>query len=92
VCVETILSDNGREFCGRPDKYPYEIYLQLGESEHRTTQVRRPQSKGFIEQMRRTLLDEHFRIAGRTKWYETLDGMQKDLDEYLLQYNNKRPH
>ncbi len=33
--VYTILSDNGREFCGRPD--------------HRTTRVRRPQSNGFIE-------------------------------------------
>lgn len=92
VHVETILSDNGREFCGRPDKHPYELFLQLEEIEHRTTQVRRPQSNGFIERMHRTLLDEHFRIAGRTKWCESLDEMQKDLDAYLLHYNNKRPH
>jgi len=90
--IETILSDNGREFCGRPDKHPYELFLQLEEIEHRTTQVRRPQSNGFIERMHRTLLDEHFRIAGRTKWYETLDEMQADLDAYLEHYNNKRPH
>lgn len=90
--IETILSDNGREFCGRPDKHPYELFLQLEEIEHRTTQVRRPQSNGFLERMHRTLLDEHFRIAGRTKWYETLDEMQKDLDAYLDHYNNKRPH
>ena len=27
--VYTILSDNGREFCGRPDHHPYELFLQL---------------------------------------------------------------
>jgi hypothetical protein len=31
-------------------------------------------------------------IAGRTKWYETLEEMQGDLDAYLVQYNTKRPH
>ncbi len=27
--VYTILSDNGHEFCGRPDHHPYELFLQL---------------------------------------------------------------
>jgi len=90
--VTTILSDNGREFCGRPDRHPYELFLQLEGIEHRTTQVRRPQSNGFVERLHRTLLDEHFRIQGRTKWYETVEEMQKDLDAYLHHYNHKRPH
>jgi len=47
--VETILSDNGRESCGRPDRHPYELFLQLEEIEHRTTALNRPQSNGFIE-------------------------------------------
>ena len=90
--VVTILSDNGREFCGRPDRHPYELFLQLEEIEHRTTRVRRPQSNGFIERFHRTLLEEHLRIQGRTKWYEALEEMQKDLDAYLVRYNTKRPH
>lgn len=28
----------------------------------------------------RTLLDEHFRFMGRTKFYESIDEMQVDLD------------
>lgn len=92
IRIQTILSDNGREFCGRPDRHPYELFLQLEEIDHRTTKVRRPQSNGFIERFHRTLLDEHLRITGRTKWYETLDEMQQDLDTYLVQYNTKRPH
>ncbi len=65
VKVQTILSDNGREYCGRPDKHPYELFLQLEEIEHRTTKVGRPQSNGFIERFHRTLLEEHLRIKGR---------------------------
>jgi transposase InsO family protein len=90
--IRTVLSDNGREFCGRPDQHPYELFLQLEEIEHRTTRVRRPQSNGFIERFHRTLLDEHLRIAGRTTWYETVEEMQKDLDTFLETYNRKRPH
>jgi len=92
LSIRTILSDNGREYCGRPDKHPYELYLQLEGIEHRTTAVRRPQSNGFVERMHRTLLDEHFRIEGRRKWYEDVPEMQKDLDRYLKHYNEKRPH
>jgi transposase InsO family protein len=92
VQIATVLSDNGREFCGRPDRHPYELFLQLEEIEHRTTKVRRPQSNGYVERLHRTLLDEHFRIKGREKWYESLEEMQADLDVFLEQYNNKRPH
>jgi transposase InsO family protein len=90
--VLTILSDNGREYCGRPDHHPFELFLQLENIEHRTTKVRRPQSNGIVERLHRTLLDEHFRIQGRIKFYENLDEMQKDLDNYLHEYNYNRAH
>lgn len=90
--ITTVLSDNGREYCGRPDRHPYELFLQLEDIEHRTTKVRRPQSNGYVERLHRTLLDEHFRVMGRTKFYDSLDEMQKDLDAYLVSYNTKRPH
>ena len=35
--IEVVLSDNGREFCGRPDRHPYELFLQFEEIDHRTT-------------------------------------------------------
>lgn len=90
--ARTILSDNGREFCGRPDRHPYELFLQLEGIEHRTTKARRPQSNGFVERLHRTLLDEHFRIQGRKKWYESVEEMQKDLDDYFKIYNHERSH
>ena len=91
--VQTILSDNGREYCGRPDKHPYELFLQLEEIEHRTTKVgRRPSRTASSSDSTRTLLEEHLRIRGRTTWYETVAEMQKDLDAYLETYNTQRPH
>jgi transposase InsO family protein len=92
TAIITILSDNGREYCGRPERHPYELFLQLEGIEHRTTRVRRPQSNGLVERLHKTLLDEHFRIKGRQKWYESLDEMQQDLDVYLRYYNYERSH
>lgn len=92
VRVKTVLSDNGREYCGRPDTHPYELFLQLEEIHHTTTRVKRPQSNGFVERFHRTVLDEHFRVVGRKKWYDRLEEMQKDLDRYLEHYNTERAH
>ena len=90
--VEAVLSDNGREFCGREDQHPYELFLQLEGIEHKRTRVRRPQSNGIVERLHRTLLDEHFRVEGRKTWFETIEEMQIALDAYLVLYNTKRPH
>ena len=90
--IETILSDNGREFCGRPDRHPYELFLQLEGIEHRTTRVRRPQSNGYVERFHRTMLDEFLRVEGRKTWYESVDQMQADLDVWMQTYNTQRPH
>ena len=92
VPVGAILTDNGREFSGRPDNHPYELLLALHDIEHRTTKVRSPRTNGFVERMNRTLLDEHFRIKGREKWYEGIEEIQADLDEFLNFYNLKRSH
>lgn len=91
LAVDAILTDNGREFCGK-DTHPYELYLELNDIEHRKTQVRRPQTNGFVERFNRTVLDEFFRIAFRTKLYESVEVLQVDLDAWLLHYNTERPH
>lgn len=92
VPVGAILTDNGREFCGRPDQHPYELLLGVEGIEHRTTRVRTPRTNGFVERMNRTLLDECFRVAGRTTWYLEPVEIQRDLDRFLEYYNLERSH
>lgn len=89
--ITAVLTDNGREFCGT-DSHPYEVYLALNDIEHRRTRVCRPQTNGFVERFHRTVLDEFFRSAFRTTFYQTVDALQRDLDAWLLHYNTERPH
>jgi transposase InsO family protein len=92
VSVGAVLTDNGREYCGRPDQHPYELLLALEGIDHRTTQVRSPRTNGFVERLNRTLLDECFRVAGRTTWYTASEEIQRDLDRFLEYYNVQRSH
>ena len=92
VPVKAILTDNGREFCGRPESHPYELLLAMEDVEHRTTKVRSPRTNGFVERMNRTLLDECFRVAGRQTWYVGIDEIQRDLDVFMEHYNLTRSH
>ena len=44
--------------------------------EHRTTKVREPLYNGLVERLHRTLLDKHFRLGVRTKWYDSVAAMK----------------
>ena len=92
VPVGAVLTDNGREFCGREDRHPYELLLALEDIQHRTTKVRTPRTNGFVERMNRTLLDECFRVAGRTTWYTDISEIQRDLDVFMEKYTLRRSH
>jgi len=92
VPVAAILTDNGREFCGRPDNHPYELLLAIEDIEHRNTNVRSPRTNGFVERMNRTLLDECFRVKGRETFYLSIAEIQRDLDAFMLHYNTERSH
>jgi transposase InsO family protein len=91
LSIGAILTDNGREYCGR-ESHPYELFLALHDIAHRKTQVRRPRTNGFVERFNRTVLDEFFRLAFRTTFYESLAALQTDLDAWLHTYNTERPH
>lgn len=92
LVVENILTDNGREYCGRPMIHPYQIFLELHDIEHRRTKVARPRTNGFVERFNRTVLDEFFREAFRTTFYASVDELQVDLDRWFQHYNYERPH
>lgn len=91
ITVNAILTDNGREYCGK-DHHPYELYLALNDIEHRTTKVRSPQTNGFVERFNRTILDEFLRPSLRQKIYTSVEGLQEDLDVWLKHYNEERTH
>ena len=87
-----ILTDRGTEFKGKWDQHEYEIYLQLEGIEHSKTQVRHPQTNGICERLHRTIQEEFYSVTFRKKLYDTLEELQKDLDQWMHYYNNERPH
>jgi transposase InsO family protein len=91
VPVTAILTCNNCQYCGT-GTHPYELYLALNDVEHRRSRVRDPQTNGFAERFKRTILDEFFRIASRTKSVERVEQLQTDLDAWLVYYNTGRPH
>lgn len=92
LTVEHILTDNGREYCGRPMVHPYQIFLELHDIEHRRTKVATPRTNGFVERFNKTVLDEFVRETFRDKFYTSVDELQVDFDKWLDFYNNERPH
>jgi transposase InsO family protein len=92
VSVASILTDRGREYCGREDTHVYELYLGAQNIEHRKTRPASPYTNGFAERFHQTLKNEFFAKAFREKWYHSLDELQVDLDAWLVEYNERRPH
>ena len=92
IPVLRVLTDRGTEFCGSPDKHPYELYLQLNEIEHTKTKAKSPQTNGLCERFHQTVLNEFYRVTFRKKIYSDLESLQADLDEYIMNYNIQRTH
>lgn len=87
-----ILTDRGTEYCGKAEQHDYQLYLALNDIEHTKTKVRSPQTNGICERFHKTILQEFYQVTLRKKIYETVEELQKDLDEWLYYYNNKRTH
>jgi hypothetical protein len=92
IPVMRVITDRGTEFCGTPDKHPYELYLQLNEIEHTKTKARSPQTNGICERFHQTILNEFYRVIFRKKIYSDLEVLQTDSDEYINHYNHERTH
>jgi hypothetical protein len=87
-----MLTDRGTEYCGAREHHEYQLYLAVEDIDHSRTKARRPQSNGICERFHKTILQEFYQIAFRKKIYHTLDELQADLDNWLDEYNQTRPH
>jgi transposase InsO family protein len=87
-----ILTDRGTEFCGRPERHEYELYLAVEDVDHTRTRTKSPQTNGICERFQKTVLHEFYQVVFRKKIYSGIDELQRDLDSWLAEYNEVRPH
>lgn len=87
-----ILTDRGTEYCGKVENHDYQLYLAINDIDHTKTKAMSPQTNGICERFHRTILNEFYQVTFRKKLYDSLEGLQKDLDEWMAYYNNERTH
>jgi len=86
-----IVEPGAGEFCGS-ESHEYELYLAVEDIDYTRTKAKSPQTDGICERFHRTVLDEFYRVAFRKKIYRTTDELQDDLDAWIVEYNELRPH
>jgi len=91
IPLSRVLTDRGTEYCGT-DHHEYELYLAIENIDHTRTKAKSPQTNGICERFNKTILNEFYRVAFRRKLYATLEELQTDLDEWMRNYNQDRPH
>jgi transposase InsO family protein len=87
-----VLTDRGTEYCGNREHHEYQLYLAIEDIDHTRTKTRHPQTNGICERFHRTMQDEFYSVAFRKKLYRNLDELQTDVDEWINEYNETRPH
>lgn len=90
IQFKELLSDNGAEFASKNNtmNHPFERLLVEMDVKHRYTRPYRPQTNGKIERFWRTLNDD---LIHETT-FENLDEFKDELFQYLIYYNEYRPH
>jgi transposase InsO family protein len=87
-----ILTDRGTEYCGNREHHEYQLYLAVENIDHSKTKAYSPQTNGICERFHRTMQEEFYSIAFRKRLYSTLEDLQADVDAWLEEYNERRPH
>jgi len=85
--IQRVLTDQGSEFRGAFDQ----TCAQLG-IHHTRTKPRHAWTNGFVERLQGTILNEHWRVEFRRRFFTDITSMQSSLDRYLDFYNHHRPH
>jgi transposase InsO family protein len=91
--IEAVMTDNGAEFgSGKNSKskesHPFERLLIEMRMKHLYTPPYRPQPNGKIERFWKTLQEDFLEDA----LYNDLDDLKDELLQYVVYYNEHRPH
>lgn len=92
IPLSRILTDRGTEYCGNHERHEYELYLAVEDIDHSRTKTKSPQTNGIVERFHKTILNEFYRVAFRKKLYQSIQDLQNDLDQWMIAYNEVRPH
>ncbi len=85
--LQRILTDGGTEFKGAFAQACRDLGIR-----HTRTKPRHAWTNGFVERLQGTLLQEHWRIQFRRRYFTSRRQLQESLVAFLHFYNTQRPH
>jgi transposase InsO family protein len=85
--LRRVLTDGGSEFKGA-----FAATCQVLGIRHTRTKPRHAWTNGFVERLQGTLLQEHWRIQFRRRYFTSRAAMEHTLQAFLRFYNEQRPH
>jgi len=83
--IQSVKTDNGLEFLG-----DFDNYLTKQSITHYFSYPRTPKSNAYIERFNRTIQEEF--VDNNLEYFTDTDVFNQKLMEYLLYYNQVRPH
>ena len=92
VRILRTLTDRGTEYCGKLESHEYELYLAIEDIDHTRTKAKSPQTNGICERFHQTIQNEFYATAFRKKIYLSIEELQEDVEKWLKEYNEDRPH
>lgn len=92
IPILRILTDRGTEYCGSREHHEFQLYLSIEDIEHTKTKARHSQTNGICERFHQTIQNEFYSTAFRKKVYSSIDELQQDVENWLQEYNEHRPH
>ena len=85
--LQRVLTDRGSEFKGAFDERCRALGIR-----HTRTKPRHAWTNGFVERLQGTILQEHWRIQFRRRYFTSRAALQQTLEAFLRFYNDQRPH
>src|SRR5216683_1176205 len=85
--LRRVLTDGGPEFKGAFDEACRALGLR-----HTRTKPRHAWTNGFVERLQGTILQEHWRVAFRRRYFTNRTALQRSLEAFMQSYNHERPH
>ncbi|MGH7378396.1 MAG: integrase core domain-containing protein, partial [Candidatus Methylomirabilales bacterium] len=84
--LQRVLTDRGSEFKGA-----FEDTCRALGIRHTRTKPRHAWTNGFVERLQGPILQEHWRIQFRRRYFTSRAALQQTLEAFLRFYNTERP-
>ena len=88
VALECVLTDNGSEFTGSKFRQVLDDY----QIQHHRIAKGKPLLNGYCERFQRTIYEEFYQKAFRSRFFTSLADLNQSLQKYLVFYNFERRH